>query len=94
MQRFEKNQVPFANVNARDEVIKDPQVVAMESLWEFDHPIAGAMRQARPPGRFSETPAGLNRHSPELGEHTFEVLEESGYTTEEIKAMRVRKVVR
>ncbi len=94
LQRFEKNQVPFANVNARDEVIKDPQVVAMESLWEFDHPIAGAMRQARPPGRFSETPAGLNRHSPELGEHTFEVLEESGYTTEEIKAMRVRKVVR
>ncbi len=94
LQRCEKHQVPFANVNSREEVIDDPQVVAMESLWEFDHPIAGAMRQARPPGRFSETPAGINRHSPELGEHTWEVLEESGYTEDEIKGMRVRKVVR
>jgi|TARA_Y100000310_G_scaffold192952_2_gene192894 crotonobetainyl-CoA:carnitine CoA-transferase CaiB-like acyl-CoA transferase len=92
--RLEENQVPFATVNSRDEVIDDPQVVAMQSLWEFEHPVAGEIRQARPPGRFSETPAGIFRCSPEHGEHTREVLEEAGYSGEEISAMRVRNIVR
>ncbi|HJN49454.1 MAG: CaiB/BaiF CoA-transferase family protein [Pseudomonadales bacterium] len=94
LRRLEENQVPFATVNAREEVIDDPQVVAMQSLWEFEHPIAGEMRQARPPARFSETPAGIFRCSPEHGEHTREVLEEAGYSSEEISAMRVRNIVR
>jgi crotonobetainyl-CoA:carnitine CoA-transferase CaiB-like acyl-CoA transferase len=92
--RLEANQVPFARVNARDQVIHDPQVKAMESLWEFEHPFAGPMRQARPPGRFSETPAGIFRCSPELGEHTREVLDESGFSKDEITDLRKRKVVR
>ncbi len=92
--RLEENQVPFATVNSRDEVIDDPQVVAMQSLWEFEHTVAGEIRQARPPGRFSETPAGIFRCSPEHGEHTREVLEEAGYSGEEISAMRVRNIVR
>jgi len=92
--RFEANQVPFSRVSARDEVINDPQVKAMGSLLEFDHPFAGPMRQARPPARYSETPAGIFRHSPELGEHTREVLEELGLSWDEIKDLRKRKLVR
>ncbi|MDK1023827.1 MAG: CoA transferase [Gammaproteobacteria bacterium] len=92
--RLESNQVPFARVNSREEVLSDPQVMAMESLLEFEHPFAGTMRQARPPGRFSETPAGIFRCSPELGEHTREVLDESGYSKEEIDDLRGRKIVR
>ena len=92
--RLEENQVPFAQINARHEVVDDPQIKAMESLWEFDHPWAGPMRQARPPGRFSETPAEIFRCSPELGEHTREVLAESGFTEEQIKDLRARQVVR
>ena len=93
LQRFEENQVPFARINARDEVVDDPQVRAMESLWEFEHPFAGPMRQARPPGRFSETPAEIFRCSPELGEHTVDVLGEFGYAADEIKDLRNRKIV-
>lgn len=94
MVNLEAHQVPYSKINSRKEVITDPQVVAMESLVEFEHTFAGPMRQARPPGRFSETPAGIFRHSPELGEHTREVLDESGFSKEDIDDLRARKIVR
>ena len=56
-ERLEANQVPFAKINTRDEVIEDPQVKAMEALVEFDHPVGGRMRQPRPPAQFSDTRA-------------------------------------
>ena len=93
-ERLEREQVPFAKINPRDDVIDDAQVQAMEALWEFEHPIAGAMRQARAPARFGETPAQIFRCSPELGEHTREVLGEAGFTQAEITDLRARKVVR
>ena len=93
-ERLEREQVPFARINPRDEVIHDPQIKAVQSLWEFEHPIAGAMRQARPPARFAETPAKIFRCSPELGEHTREVLGEAGYSADEITALRASKAVR
>ena len=93
-ERLQREQVPFAKINPRDEVMHDPQVQAMEALWEFEHPIAGPMRQARPPARFGDTPAAIFRCSPELGEHTREVLGEAGYTAEEITDLRARGVVR
>jgi crotonobetainyl-CoA:carnitine CoA-transferase CaiB-like acyl-CoA transferase len=74
--RLEANDVPFAKINGRDDVVKDPQVKAMGALLEVAHPQGGRMRQPRPPGQFSQTPAGLMRCSPELGEHTKEVLRE------------------
>ena len=92
--KLEAEEVPFAKINPRDEVIDDPQIKAMQALWEFDHPIAGAMRQARPPARFGETPAEIFRCSPELGEHTREVLAEAGLSDSEITDLRARQVVR
>ena len=94
MPKLEANEVPFAKINARDEVVDDPQVVAMNALWEFEHPFAGPMRQARPPARFSETPAEIFRCSPELGQHTAEVLEEAGYDKARIKGLKERQTVR
>jgi crotonobetainyl-CoA:carnitine CoA-transferase CaiB-like acyl-CoA transferase len=93
LERLDAEQVPFARINARDEVVDDPQVQAMESLWEFEHPVAGPMRQARAPARFSETPSEIFQCSPELGEHTAAVLREIGLDDEAIKALRDAKVV-
>ncbi len=93
-ERLEQHEVPFARINPRDDVMNDPQIQAMGALLEFEHPIAGPMRQARPPGRFSETPADIFRCSPELGEHTREVLAEAGFLQDEITDLRARKIVR
>lgn len=93
LDRLEREGVPVGPINARDEVVNDPQVVAMESLWEFDHPFAGRMRQARPPARFSKTPSEIFRCSPEHGEHTTEILQEVGLDADTIKDLRQRRVV-
>lgn len=85
--RLEVNQVPFAEINSRPEVIEDPQVKAMGALMEFDHPLGGRMRQPRPPGRFSDTETDIFRCSPELGEHTDEVLEEFGFSAVEMREL-------
>ena len=42
---------------------------------------------ARPPTRFSATPANIRSLPPGLGEHTAEVLAELGFSADEIKAM-------
>lgn len=92
--RLEQAEVPVAKINARDEVVNDPQVQAMESLWEYEHTFAGRLRQARPPARFSATPSEIFRCSPELGEHTTEVLKELELGDAAIKDLFARKVVR
>ena len=91
--RLERHQVPFAKINLREDVIDDPQVRAMEALVEFEHPVGGAMRQPRPPGRFSATPADIFRHAPGLGEHTDELLGEVGFSPDEIARLRDTSIV-
>ena len=90
--RLEENQVPFAEINSRADVIHDPQIQAMGALTEFEHPLGGPMRQPRPPGRFGETETGIFRCSPDLGEHTDEVLSEFGFSEDEIQQLRLAEV--
>ncbi len=93
VERLEANQVPFAEINSRPQVIEDPQIKAMGALMEFDHPLGGRMRQPRPPGRFSETETDIFKCSPELGEHAEEVLGEYGFTGEETQALFEQGVI-
>ncbi|MYD43411.1 MAG: CoA transferase [Gammaproteobacteria bacterium] len=92
VKRLEINQVPFAEINSRPQVIEDPQIKAMGALLEFDHPLGGRMRQPRPPGRFSDTETDIFRCSPELGEHTVEVLEEFGFSPDEVHSLAERGI--
>ena len=91
--RLEENQVPFAKINSRPDVISDPQVVAMNALIEFDHPYGGRMRQPRPSGQFSDTKTGLFRSSPRFGEHTRDVLKELDYSSSQIENLITNHVV-
>ncbi len=88
VERLSENEVPFAEINSREAVIEDPQVKAMGALVEFEHPFGGAMRQPRPPGRFSDTETDIFRCSPQLGEHTDDVLDEYGFDSDEIQELR------
>ena len=71
----------------RREMIRHPQVAANALIIETEHPVAGRLRQTRPPARFSETRPEIRRGAPVLGEHTVEVLLEAGYDPAAVDAM-------
>jgi crotonobetainyl-CoA:carnitine CoA-transferase CaiB-like acyl-CoA transferase len=76
--RCQAAHVPFGRVNRIDDLADDPQVRASGIFVESEHPIAGAIREARPAPRFGATPAAAGGPAPRIGEHTREILAEIG----------------
>jgi crotonobetainyl-CoA:carnitine CoA-transferase CaiB-like acyl-CoA transferase len=91
--RLDAQQVPCAPILTRDELLSDPQVAANRMIVEATHPNAGPMRQPRPAAMFAGTPAELRSFAPTLGQHTGEVLRESGLDADEIAALREAAVI-
>lgn len=79
--------VPCAPVLTRSQMIDHPQVQSSGIVIEYDHPHAGKLRQARPAARFEGTPTEIRRGGPLLGEHSYELLGELGYSEAEIERM-------
>ena len=71
-----------------DELPNDPQIVANEYFAELQHPTAGTLHEVGVTIKLSETP-GFPRHpAPEFGQNTEEVLQEYGYTWDQIVELR------
>ena len=85
--------VPHTSFTKLTEVAEQPHLKAVGLFQEVDHPTEGKIRQARPPARFSASPASVHRPAPVLGEHTHEVLREAGYTPAEIDSLIENKAV-
>lgn len=85
--------VPSAPVLHRHEIFDDPQVRHNGTILESEHPIAGRVRTARPPARFSKTPTAIERPAPGKGEHTDEILTELGLASTEIARLRDAGIV-
>ena len=86
--------VPAGPVLDIDDVLDDAQVKARELLRYVDYP--GAPKPvplADTAVRLSESPGGIRRRAPMLGEHTGEVLRELGYSDEAIAGLRGDEVV-
>ena len=66
--------VPSAPLNNFDDVFNDPQVQHLEMRKELPHRKLGKVSLIRNGLRMSETPPVIHSASPELGEHTEEIL--------------------
>jgi crotonobetainyl-CoA:carnitine CoA-transferase CaiB-like acyl-CoA transferase len=60
---------------------------------EVEHSRVGKTKAVGLPIKFSETPGGVRRGAPVLGEHTDEVLASLGYSAERIAALRAEGAV-
>jgi crotonobetainyl-CoA:carnitine CoA-transferase CaiB-like acyl-CoA transferase len=93
LELMERHDVPAAPTLKRSEVIEHPQVRASEIIIETEHPVAGRLRQARVPARFSATTPDAPRGAPRLGEHNSEILAELGYSDADIADLAERGVI-
>ena len=71
---------------------KDPQVVHNGIIKEIEHPVAGTYKAIGTPIEFSETPPEIRRPAPLLGQHNEEILQQLGYSSQEIAALKEKHI--
>jgi formyl-CoA transferase len=91
---FDAHDIPCGPINDYAAVFNDPQVRARDLAVETQHPTLGRIRSLGSPIKMSGTPPVVQRPAPMLGEHTAEILRETGYADEEIEALRLAGAVR
>ena len=85
--------VPCGPIYSVDKVFDDPQVRHLEAAAPVEHPTLGTIRLVNQAAKLSRTPASLATATPELGEHTEEVLHELGYGAAAIVRLREARVI-
>jgi formyl-CoA transferase/CoA:oxalate CoA-transferase len=86
--------VPCAPIATVAEALESPQATARGMVAELRHPTVGRLRTVGSPLKLSSTPVSLRSPAPLLGQHTDEVLAETGYSTEQITELRAAGAVR
>jgi crotonobetainyl-CoA:carnitine CoA-transferase CaiB-like acyl-CoA transferase len=86
LERLDREGVPCAPVLERHEVFEQEQIRVNGVVSEYDHPVAGRIRQPRPAARFDRTPAAVRSPAPVLGQHSAELLAEVGLAADELAA--------
>jgi CoA:oxalate CoA-transferase len=74
LEQMERAGIPCGPINTIDRLASDPQVAAREMIQEVLDPVAGPMKMAGVPIKFSGTPGAIAGPAPALGQHTGEVL--------------------
>jgi len=86
--------VPCGPLYTIDQVFADPQVQHLEMARPLEHPRLGELKAVGQAINMTRTPEPEQlRPTPDLGEHTEQILRELGYETTAIADLRARDVV-
>ena len=81
-------------VNNIEQVVQDPHIQAREMIAEVNHPRLGKLKVTGTPMKFSRTPCKIDKASPEVGEHSEEILSAFlGISSGGIEELRKKKVI-
>lgn len=69
------------------DLVDDPQIAHNGTFVEYDHPTEGRVKTPGFPYKFSKTPPRIDRGAPRTGEHSREVLRESGFDDDRIERL-------
>ncbi len=79
--------VPAGPLLDLEAMLEHPQTIARQMVVTVPHRDQGDVKTIGAPVKFSATPSGVESGAPVLGEDTREVLEEAGYSSDEIKKL-------
>ena len=94
MEIFIDKGLMFCPVQHVAEIQNDPQALANGYMVDFEDPHLGNLRIPGYPVRFSANRAGTSSLAPSLGQHTTEILQELGYSPQEIELLQKDGVIR
>jgi formyl-CoA transferase len=92
MDILNKFDIPCGPILSMKEIAEDEGLRATGTVVEVDHPKRGKYLTVGNPIKLSDSVTEVTR-SPLLGEHTDEVMEQLGYSTADIRALREAKVI-
>jgi crotonobetainyl-CoA:carnitine CoA-transferase CaiB-like acyl-CoA transferase len=94
MRLLEKADVPFMPMHDLQSILHDPHLEATGFFSHVEHPTEGPIVSMRMPMNWSGNTPDPVRPVPRLGEHTREVLAQSGFEASEIDALLASGVAR
>lgn len=94
LERFRAADIWCGPVYGYADLVDDPQIRHNGTFVEYDHPTEGRVKVPGFPIRFSRTPSAITRGAPLVGEHSEDVLRETGRSDDEIARLVESGVVR
>lgn len=93
MTQFDEAGIWAGPVNSYADVVNDPQIMVNKTFVEYEHPTEGKVKTPGFPIHFDKTPSRVNRGAPLTGEHTREILQQSGMESDFIEDLLKQKVI-
>ena len=94
IEELEPAGIPCGPVNTIAQAASDPQIATRDMVIDVHHPKAGSFKVVNTPFKFSRTPCKAEQASPDLGEHTQDILSHLlGMSHEEINKLKEAHVI-
>ncbi|WP_313343054.1 CaiB/BaiF CoA-transferase family protein [Sedimentibacter sp.] len=85
--------IAHEKIQGVNDVIKDPQAIANNYLYEVENRDGSKCFMAMPPIKFNTIDVHVKNDAPLIGENNEEILKEIGYSEEEIKQFTEEKII-